>query len=140
MNINRLSIVKATVYMIMAIGFLGEGYAATGNVASGSLGDVAANVSSSFANLGMMISAISYIMGTGFFIAAIFKLKQHKDNPQQIPVTTGITMIALAVGLIFMPSMVKMGGATLFTGGGVTAGTSGIACDTAGNIDNCIGQ
>ena len=139
MNLNKWCILKAVAYMGIAAGFFSVGYAA-GTPASGSLGDVATNVTSSFNALGLMITAISYLAGFAFSVASVFKLKQHKDNPQQVPVTTGIAMLAFGIGLIFMPSLVQMGGATLFTGGGVTAGTSGIACDTAGSISKCIGQ
>lgn len=139
MNLN-IRIVKAAVYMGIAVGFFSVGYAASGTPAAGSLGDVATNVTSSFSALGKLITAISYLAGFAFCTASVFKLKQHKDNPQQVPVTTGISMLAFGIGLIFMPSIVQMGGATLFTGGGVTAGTSGIACDTAGSVEKCVGQ
>ena len=136
MKLNIRSIVKAAVYMAVGAGFfIMAAYADTSTTPPpNSLGDVAATVTSSFANLAKMISAISYIAGFAFSIAGVFKLKQHKDNPQQIAVTIGITLIALGIGLIFMPSIFQMGGATLFGTNAQTAGVTGITTFTGGNI------
>ena len=136
MKLNVRSIVKAAVYMAVGAGFfVMAAYADTSTTPpANSLGDVAGTVTSSFANLAKIISAISYIAGFAFSIAGVFKLKQHKDNPQQIAVTIGITLIALGIGLIFMPSIFQMGGATLFGTNAQTAGVTGITTFTGGNI------
>ena len=135
MKLNMKSIVKAVVYMAVATGFFTvAAYAATGDAPANSLGDVAGTLTASFANVAKVISAISYIAGFGFTIASVFKLKQHKDNPQQIPVTTGITMLCLGIGLIFMPSIFQMGGATLFGSNAQTAGVTGITTFTGGQV------
>ncbi len=124
MKIKRKSVVKAAVYISLAAGFfIMAAYADSDNP---SIGDVAENLTGSFSNLAKAISAISYLAGFGFTIASIFKMKQHKDNPQQIPITTGIAMLCFGVGLIFMPSIFKMGGATLFGTAAQTAGVGGI--------------
>lgn len=129
MKLNVKSMLKATVYMAVAAGFFTvAAYAATTDSAPpNSLGEVAGTLTESFANLAKVITAISYVAGLGFTIASVFKLKQHKDNPQQIPVTTGITMLCLGIGLIFMPSIFQMGGATLFGDNAQTAGVTGIS-------------
>ena len=122
--------------MTVAMGFFTvAAYAAsTTEAPANSLGDVAGTLTASFANVAKVISAISYIAGFGFTIASVFKLKQHKDNPQQIPVTTGITMLCLGIGLIFMPSIFQMGGATLFGTNAQTAGVTGITTFTGGQV------
>lgn len=91
------------------------------------LGEVAGNLTLSFFNLAKLITSIGYILGLGFFVGAIMKFKQHKDNPTQIPIGTPIAMVFIAVALLFMPTILGVMGATLFgPNQGVVAGPSGV--------------
>jgi len=85
------------------------------------LGNLAAGVTGSFANIGKLMLATSYLAGIGFAIAAIFKFKQHRDNPTQIPIGTPITLLAVGVVLIFLPGIIKPAGQTLLGSGGSNA-------------------
>ena len=94
-----------------------------------SLGGIAEEITKSFLGIGHLMIAISYIAGIGFAIAAIFKFKQHKDNPTQIPLGTPLALLAIAIALVFLPAFFKPAGKTLgvgtsaaggFTGAGVT--------------------
>lgn len=93
----------------------------------GGVGDVAATVTSNIANLAKLITAASYVAGMAFAVGAIVKFKAHKDNPTQIPIGTPIALLFVGAALIFAPSVFKVGGATMFSGGGEVAGASGIA-------------
>ncbi len=90
------------------------------------LTDIASNLTDSFSALGSMMMAVAYLAGIGFTIAAIFKFKQHKDNPTQIPVGTPLAMMAIGIVLIFMPMLIKPAGTTIFgtdsTAGGFKGG------------------
>ena len=86
------------------------------------LGTLAQNIKGTFTSIAEMMMGISYIAGIGFFIGAIFKFKQHKDNPTQIPMGTPIALLMIAVCLVFMPYIISTSGAT-FTG---QAGDAGI--------------
>lgn len=77
------------------------------------IGTVAANLTGTFANIAKLITALSYIAGLGFGIGSILKFKQHKDNPQQIPVGTPIALLFVAAALLFLPSVFQIAGATL---------------------------
>lgn len=79
------------------------------------LGDLATNVQSTFTQIGQLMMGISYVAGIGFFIGAIFKFKQHKDNPTQIPMGTPIALLMIAISLLFMPYIIEASGGT-FTG------------------------
>ena len=57
---------------------------------------------------------MSYVLGMGFAVGAVFKFKAHKDNPTQIPVGTPIALIFIAAVLIFLPSIFDVAGTTLF--------------------------
>jgi intracellular multiplication protein IcmD len=135
MKVNVKSILKAAVYMIVAAGFFtAPAYAADTSAPTGSLGYVANTVTQSFTGLVSLIYAISYIAGAAMTIASVFKFKQHKDNPQQVPVTTGIAMLCFGVGLVFMPSILNMGGITLFGSTAQTAGPTGITLFNGANV------
>jgi intracellular multiplication protein IcmD len=131
MKLNSKLMAKATVYIAVAAGFFtmaayAAAYTYTPSAPStNSMGYVAQTVINSLGPVAQVISAISYLAGFGFTIASFFKLKQHKDNPQQIPVTNGLAMLAIGASLIFAPSVFQMVGATLFENP-ETAGVSGI--------------
>jgi intracellular multiplication protein IcmD len=91
------------------------------------IGSVATNVTTNFAAVAKLITAASYVAGMAFAVGAIIKFKAHKDNPTQIPIGTPIALLFVGAALIFMPSVFKVSGATLFGGSGTVAGPSGIA-------------
>ena len=78
------------------------------------IGKVAEHITGSFKQIGKLMFAVSYLAGFGFVIAGIFKFKQHKDNPTQIPMGTPIAMVLIGVALIFLPSMIGPAGRTIF--------------------------
>jgi len=81
------------------------------------IGDIANTIVLTFQNVGRLMLACSYISGIGFTIASIFKFKQHRDNPTQIPVGTPIALLGIAVMLIFLPGIIKPVGFTIFGAG-----------------------
>lgn len=78
------------------------------------LGGIAQNIQDSFSGLASLMLGISYIAGIGFSIAAIFKFKQHKDNPTQIPLGTPIALLVVGISLIFLPYIISSSGQTFF--------------------------
>ncbi|EKE01384.1 MAG: hypothetical protein ACD_21C00147G0003 [uncultured bacterium] len=82
--------------------------------ASTDLGAVADNVIGVLDNVVKLLTAGSYMAGFGLTVASLFKFKQHKDNPQQVQLGTCITMLLVGVALIFLPSVLSTGGATIF--------------------------
>ena len=79
------------------------------------IGQVLCNIKiSSFTGIFKLIFVIAYVSGTGLLVAAIFKLKQVKDNPTQIPVSTPIVLFLCAALSIFMPELIAPAGETIF--------------------------
>ena len=78
------------------------------------LGDIGTNLTHSFKQLGQLILATAYITGIGFGIAAVFKFKQVKDNPTQIPISTPFALLGVSAMLVFLPGIFKPTGRTLF--------------------------
>lgn len=95
-----------------------------------SLGDVAATVRSSLQNVAALITAVSYVAGIGFAMMGLLKLKSHKDNPTQVPLSQPITLLIISAGLVFLPSLIKSAGATIWGSGAQLTGTSGGSHDT----------
>lgn len=81
------------------------------------VGAIAAQVTTNLSNIAKLITAGSYVAGMAFAVGAIAKFKQHKENPQQMPVSTPIVLLFIGIALIFIPSIFKSGGGTLFGGG-----------------------
>jgi intracellular multiplication protein IcmD len=87
------------------------------------IGDIAGRVTGTLTHVVKLLTAGAYMAGFGLTIAALFKFKQHKDNPQQVQLGTCITMLLIGVCLIFLPSIIGTGGETIF---GSTKESSGV--------------
>src|SRR4029078_11577460 len=90
------------------------------------IGSVAAQVTTNVTNLAKLVTAASYVAGMAFAVGAIVKFKAHKDNPTQIPIGTPIALLFVGAALIFVPTVFRVSGATLFGASGTVANTSGI--------------
>ena len=86
------------------------------------IGGLASNITSNFTAIGQLLVSTAYVAGIGFGIAAIFKFKQHKDNPTQIPIGTPFALLGVSVMLVFLPGLYKPLGQTVYGSGGGTAG------------------
>ncbi len=118
---------KGLAFLATAGVCFGTGVALGATSVSGGIGSVATTITSQFGPVAKAITAGAYVSGFGFSLAAIMKFKAHKDNPQQIPIGTPIALLFIAVALIFIPSLMKMGGRTIFGSGMKAGGISGIS-------------
>lgn len=111
--------------LLIGCTFFYVGYAYAGGTGQ-SLGQVAQTITGSFEGLAKLLTATAYIAGIGFALSAILKFKQHKDNPQQIPIGTPIALLFIAAGLIFLPTIFGVANQTIFGGSGSMGGISGV--------------
>lgn len=81
------------------------------------IGGVAASVTGTLKNVQNLLVAVAYIAGIAFGIAGVMKFKAHKDNPTQVPLSQPLTLIMIAAGLMFLPSLLSTAGETIFKGG-----------------------
>ncbi|MFZ6711254.1 hypothetical protein [Undibacterium sp. TC9W] len=81
-----------------------------------SIGDVAMNASKSINGVQVMIQGACYMAGVALAGGSMFKFKAHKDNPQQTPLSTPIVMLAVAAGLLYLPSLMSTAGQSLWGG------------------------
>ena len=97
-----------------------------------SFSDMANNLSNQFTAIGHLMTGTAYIAGIGFGISAIFKFKQHKDNPTQVPIGTPFALLAISVLLVFLPGLYKPAAESIY---GTTSGIGGgFQGDGASNI------
>ncbi|MCE3237707.1 MAG: hypothetical protein K0R24_688 [Gammaproteobacteria bacterium] len=90
------------------------------------IGGVAGNVKNNLGNIAQLITAGAYVAGMGFGVGAIVKFKAHKDNPTQVAISVPIAMLFIAAALLYVPSVFKSTGQTLFKDSGTPAGISGV--------------
>lgn len=119
---SRSAFTKALLYLLIAMGLfsIGSVFAAE----QMDIGQIAKGVSSSFAGIAQLMIAIAYVAGIGFVLASIFKFKQHKDNPTQIPLGTPLALLVIGIVLIFLPMIFGPIGQSIF-GANPTAGGFG---------------
>lgn len=103
-------------------------------VMSSGVGRIAETITTSYSSLGKLMIATAYIAGIGFAAAAVFKFKQHRDNPTQIPIGTPIALLAVGVILIFLPGIISPVGETMFGEAKVNNAAGGFTGGGAANI------
>ena len=98
--------------------------------ATQTLGDVAENVTDTFSSITKLITGGAYVAGFALAMVGIFKLKAHKDNPQQIPISTGLALIFIGSALVFLPGLLGIGITTIFGDDAASAQVSASGTDT----------
>jgi intracellular multiplication protein IcmD len=119
-KISKNKYCKFVTILLLVGGVAGAALAADVGIAK-----AATSISDSFATLAKMLVAVSYVAGFGFVLSSLFKFKQHKDNPAQMPMGTPIALFVIGVALVFLPSVIKMGGQTLISSEDVSSATGG---------------
>ena len=111
-------------------------FATESAVAAGlTVGNMASSITGSFVDLTKLITAGSYLAGLAFSIGAIMKFKQHKDQPQQVPIGTPVALVFIAAALLFLPTILSVAGYTMFgSGGGATAGPTGTVFESGSSL------
>lgn len=102
------------------------------------LGRLAVGLLEQYKYFASLIVGTAFIAGICFFIAAIFKFKQHKDNPSQVTIGTPFAMVAISVALIFLPGFIKPAGESLFGDESMSAGVSGSISELPGNKTDVV--
>ncbi len=78
-------------------------------------GTVATNTNEILDNIIAIIMAILYIAAIGVFVSATMKYRIHRQNPQQIPLSTPLTELVLAIVLAAIPTVSKITNGELFS-------------------------
>lgn len=78
------------------------------------LGTLAENITGSFSSITKLITGGAYVVGFALAMVGVLKLKAHKDNPTQIPISTGLALIFVGAALVFLPALLGVGINTIF--------------------------
>ncbi len=70
------------------------------------LGTVASTIDNTVTQLSTVLIDIAIIAGIIFMIAAFFKIHQHKQNPQQVQLSQGISLLLIGAGLTLIPLLI----------------------------------
>ncbi len=93
----------------------GQSFLGSNNADEGGIKSLFQNVYSNFDQLATLLGGSAYVAGLIFVVAAMMKVKQHRDNPTQVPIATGLIYLLAGVGLIFLPTTLQEGANTIFT-------------------------
>lgn len=111
--------------------------ACTATVDPQTLGEMLCNIKmNTFQGVFKLIFVFAYVSGMGLLVAAIFKLKQVKENPTQIPVSTPAALFMCAALLLYLPEIIVPAGESIF---GTSATDSVANLETAASDGSAIG-
>lgn len=94
---------KGYVFIIFMALFFTEFATAAG------IGSAAGNMYGITAMIGSIVEVIMYVAGVGVFVSATMKYRLHRQNPQQVHISTPITELVLAIVLISVPLVARYG-------------------------------
>ena len=100
------------------------GASTTASEPTGGIDDLFTNVYSNFSSIAQLIGGTAYIAGLMFLVAAMLKIKQHKDNPQQVTLATSLIFLLAGIGLVFLPSTLMEAAETIFSSSVVAGGVT----------------
>ena len=100
--------------------------------AAANIGDMAESINNTFTQIAALVGGGAYLVGLVFIVFGLFKFKQHRDNPQQIPIGTPFTLLGVGVLLVFLANLITQTGSTIFASGTTTGGASGSGFDDIG--------
>ena len=122
-----LSILAMVVMMIATTVSFAQDDSSTASNPDGSFGAMASTVTGQMSAFATLLVAIAYVAGIAFVIVALFKFKQHKDNPTQVPIGTPAMLLFIGIFLIYLPSLIQGGGSTAgLSEAGSAAGTADV--------------
>ena len=97
---------KRILFNLLAFGVVFFNQVCLADTETQDIGDIADNLTFQIKDMHNTIIVIAYVAGFGFMIASMFKFKQHKESPQQVPIGGGIALFVVAVLLVFMPALI----------------------------------
>ncbi|TAL39908.1 MAG: hypothetical protein EPN97_01585 [Alphaproteobacteria bacterium] len=78
------------------------------------LSNIVNNVTVSWGKFQNVLSAVSWLLGAGLGTIAVFKFKDHVDNPQQTPLSAGVKRMLAGGMFLSLPFMINAVRGSLF--------------------------
>lgn len=120
------SLLKAVLIVVGIGGLLFAASAMAATPASGgasTLSGIQTNLQGSVAIVAKILVMMSTLAGIGFIMASFFKFHQHKQQPQQVPMSQGISLVLIGAAMVVFPYLLTPVSKAVF--GNTVAGISG---------------
>lgn len=79
-----------------------------GNIYAASLGEVSQNLLGPATGIGHLMNAICYLVGLGFLLTGLLQYKYHRENPQQVKLSTPISLLLIGLAMLALPFLSMM--------------------------------
>ena len=98
------------------------------------MSNISNQVSGTVSEVAVILSDIALIVGICFILTSFFKFHQYKQNPQQVQVSQGVTLLVIGAALCLFPTMLPTATQAAF-------GTAGASINQVGGgeINSLIG-
>jgi intracellular multiplication protein IcmD len=106
-TIKKIFKLKYLWVLVPGLLFSALAFAGTNNYVS--LSVIASSVGKTIYNLSTVLVDVSIISGVGFVMASFFKFHQHKQNPQQVQMSQGVSLLLIGCGLTLVPLLIPTG-------------------------------
>jgi intracellular multiplication protein IcmD len=78
------------------------------------LSTITTHVNKSVSEMAKILADVAVVAGVAFILAAFFKFHQHKLNPQQVPISQGVTLLLIGAGLTLFVVMLPTAKRAIF--------------------------
>ncbi len=106
--LNRHFLKMMLLAAVMVVLFGHEAYAGP------KLSNIVLNVKTSWGSFQSILSAVAWLVGAGLGVIAIFKFKDHVDNPAQTPLSAGVKRMLAGGMMLSLPFMTNAVRGSLF--------------------------
>lgn len=72
------------------------------------LGQLANILMAPTAGIARIMMAMAFVAGVGFLMGAIIQYKYHRENPQQVRLSTPLLLLALGLALLALPLVAQI--------------------------------
>lgn len=100
MTIIRKKLVAVGAAIMVGLMSSSEAFAQTGG---NNINNIAENIVKSIDDLPGLLSAISYLVGLIFGVLGVLKIKDHVENPSNVPLKNGAIALGVAGSLFALP-------------------------------------
>lgn len=77
------------------------------NTTTSNLGEVAAELSCETGSLPLLFTSVSYVLGVGFTIAGLMKMKEYVDDPDRSFMKDALIRLGVGACLILLPFVIR---------------------------------
>jgi hypothetical protein len=110
------------------------------------LSNAIVNVKNSWGSFQSILSSVAWLTGAGLGTIAIFKFKDHVDNPQQTPLSAGVKRMLAGGMMLSLPFMIDATRGSIFGKAAVGSNSlkntnftaCGAGCLTTGGLDKMV--